>query len=176
MQKFKDFILFYTNHFYTIDFLFVFLVIFVFMCLLLVVALLRNHAIIAIFALFLDIAICAGLFYYGYAFLDGKIRTREAEVMAQRYYGGANLSIDLNLTNLSKYDFKYCKVVVKIRPKMDENASKIALLKNHFFPLRRKDKVLENGLLRGEVAWQRVNFEDFGRDKNITTEVKSECF
>lgn len=176
MQKIREFILFYAHHFYTIDFLFVFLVIFVFMCLLLVVVMLRNHAILATFALLFDIAACGALFYYGYAFIDGKVRTREAQVMAQRYYGGSNLSIDLNITNLSRQDFKYCKIAVKIRPKIDENASKIAVLKNHFFPLRVKSKELENGLLRFETAWQRVNFEDFGRDKNITTEIKSECF
>ena len=95
--------------------------------------------------------------------------------MAFRYYGGNNLSIDFNITNLSRQDFSYCEVTAKLRPKLDENASFFITYKNHFFPLRSKSRNLERGLLRGETQMQRINFENFG-DKNITMQLTSECF
>lgn len=175
MQRLKEGLLFYTQHLYTIDFLFLFLVIFVFMCILIVVALLGKHPILALLVLLFDFVACGYLFYYGYAFIDSKMRTREAEIIAHRYYGGSNLSVDFNITNLSRQDFKVCKITAKIRPKLDDNASFYATYKNHFFPLRSKSKDLEQGLMRGETQMQRINFENFS-DKNITMQLVSECF
>ncbi len=175
MQNLKEWLLFYTQHLYTIDFLFLFLVIFVFMCILLVVAFLGRHPILALLVLIFDFVACGYLFYYGYDFIDSRVRAREAEIMAFRYYGGNNLSVDFNITNLSRQDFFYCEVTAKLRPKLDENASFFITYKNHFFPLRSKSRNLERGLLRGETQMQRINFENFG-DKNITMQLTSECF
>ena len=175
LQNLKEALLFYLNHLYTVDFLFLFLVIFVFMCGLLCVALLGRHPILALLVLLFDFIACGYLFYYGYYFIDSKMRTREAELIALRYYGGTNLSVDFNITNLSRQDFKICKITAKLRPKIDENASLYTTYKNHFFPLRKKSKSLEQGLLRGETQMQRISFENF-TDKNITTDITSECF
>lgn len=177
MQNLKEWLLFYTQHLYTVDFLFLFLVVFVFICILLYVAFLGRHPILAILVLLFDFVLCGYLFYYGYDFIDSRVRAREAEIMDSRTYGGgSNFIVDFNITNLSKYHFKYCEVTAKLRPNLEQNASMFEQYKNHLFPLRSKSKVLEKGLARGETQMQRINFENFNKDLNLTIQLKSECF
>ena len=109
--------------------------------------------------------------------MDSRVRAREAEIMDSRTYGGgSNFIVDFNITNLSKYHFKYCEVTAKLRPNLEQNASMFEQYKNHLFPLRSKSKVLEKGLARGETQMQRINFENFNKDLNLTIQLKSECF
>lgn len=176
MQNLKEWLLFYTQHLYTVDFLFIFLVIFVFICILLYVAFLGRHPILAILVLLFDFIICGYLFYYGYNFIDSKVRARETEIINSRHYGESNFVVDVNITNLSKYHFAYCKITTKIRPQLDNNASIFTEYKNHFFPLQSKSKILQNGLARGETQMQRINFENFNDDSNLTIQLTSECF
>lgn len=177
MQKIREWILFYTQHLYTVDFLFLFLVVFVFLCVLLYVAYLGRHPILATLVLLFDFVLCGYLFYYGYNFIDSRVRAREAEIINSRTYGGgSNFIVDFNITNLSKYHFRYCEITAKLRPQLDNNASFFETYKNHFLPLRSKSKVLENGLVRGETQMQRINFENFNNDSNLTIQLTSECF
>lgn len=177
MQNLKEWLLFYTQHLYTIDFLFLFLVIFVFMCILLVVAFLGRHPILALLVLIFDFVACGYLFYYGYDFIDSRVRAREAEVIGARTYGGGtNFVVDFNITNLSQHHFKYCEITAKLRPNLDNNASFFEVYKNHFFPLYKKSKILENGLARFETQMQRINFENYDKDLNLTIQLTSECF
>lgn len=176
MQNLKEWILFYTQHLYTVDFLFLFLVIFVFICILLVVAFLGRHPVLALLVLLFDFVICGYLFYYGYDFIDSKVRAREAEIITSRHYGESNFVVDFNITNISKYHFTYCKITTKLRPQLDNNASFFATYKNHLFPLKSKSKTLQNGLARGETQTQRINFENFNHDTKLSIELISECF
>lgn len=177
MQNLKEWLLFYIHHLYNVDFLFLFLVVFVFLCILLYVAFLGRHPILALIVLLFDFVACGYLFYYGYNFIDSRVRAREAQIMNSRTYGGgSNFIVDFNITNLSKFHFKYCKITAKLRPQLDENATFFEEYQNHFFPLRSKSKVLENGLARGETGVQRINFENFNGDSNLSIQITSECF
>lgn len=176
MHNLREFILFYTQHLYTVDFLFLFLVLFVFICILLVVAFLGRQPILALLVLLFDFVICGYLFYYGYHFIDSKVRAREAEIIDFRHYGESNFVVDFNITNISKYHFAYCKVTTRLRPQLDDNASLLAKYKNHFLPLQSKSKILQNGLARYETQMQRINFDNFKHDFNVSIELVSECF
>lgn len=172
----KESINFYLNHLYTIDFLFIFLLAFLFLCGLIFAAFLSRHPIIALFIIVLDIFGCAFLGYFGYDFIDKKVRTRTAELVIVRIYGGSNLVIDYNITNLSKQDFRHCNIQANFRPPLDENASTFKRYKAHFFPLFSTEKPLQGGLLRGKTKQGRLNFNGYDRDANLSIELATECF
>lgn len=127
------------------------------------------------FIIIWDFMVCYYLIFDGYAFLDSKVRTREAEIMNQKIINESNFIIDFNITNLSKYNFTYCKITTKLYQNVDENASMINRYRAKIRPLRIKSKTLES-LKKNETMEQRINFENFRADLNISVRLKTECF
>lgn len=176
MHNIKEFLLFYLHHFYLIDYLFFALLAIVFILFLFFAFLLRTRPIIALCVIVFDFIACFLLFYYGYAFIDSKMRARSAEIISQKIYTNSALVIDFNLTNLSSKDFTYCRVDFDLYKNSDDKESTISKYQKHYFPFIKKSKILDQNLSSKETQIQRISFENFGNDNNFSVKIKSECF
>lgn len=176
MLELKEGILFYIKHLYTIDLVFILLVLFVFVCFLLFVVMLHEKPIWASFVLFLSLVICPVFAYFGYKFIDDKVRHRILTVIDNNFYDSSNLAIDLSIENKSKYDFSYCKIIAKLYKTDDSNLSTLDKYKQKYIPFRLKSKILENNLTKNEVQEHRINFENVSTDENLTIRLDSRCF
>lgn len=176
IQNLREFLLFYLNHFYMVDFLFFALLAIVFLFLLVLALILRAYALLSLFFILLDFVICGFLFYYGYNFLDKEMRTRSAEIFSQKIYTNSNLIVDFNISNLSNHDFEFCKVKVSIFKSPKEHENIILQYKNRYLPILSKTKELQDGLSAGEVKLERISFENFNSENNFSAQLKSECF
>lgn len=175
LENLRQSLLFYAHHLYTVDFLFIFLVFFVFISLLILALFLAQRPMMASFVIIWDFVICYYLVFEGYAFLDSKVRAREAEIMGARIAAETNYAIDFNITNLSKYNFTFCKITTKLYRQVDDNASMILRYQAELRPYRVKSKRLES-LKKGETLEQRINFENFNKDANVSIKLATECY
>ena len=175
MQTIKESILFYAKHLYTIDLVFILLVLFVFICFLLFAVILHQKPIVASLVLFLSFILCPSLAYFGYKFIDDKFRHRIITILDNNFYS-SNLVIDLNIENKSKYDFKYCKLVAKLYKIDDTNLSTIDKYKQKYIPYKLKSKILENELEKNQIQEHRIFFQNIPRDENLSIRVDSRCF
>lgn len=175
-QNLRENLFFYLKHLYAVDFLFIILVLFVFISLLLGAVFLRHRTFLAIFIIILDFVLCANLSFFGYQFIDEKVRQRSVEITQQKVYGGNNLAIDFTLTNTSKYNFNYCKVQAKLYENVDVNSSFLTQNKAKFIPYRKKSKELNQGLLKGNSQSERINFNNINEDLNLSIQMQSWCF
>lgn len=175
LEKFRQSLLFYAQHLYTVDFLFIFLAFFVFIVFLVFAIMLSKRPMIAGIVIVWDFVICYYLIFDGYAFLDSKVRTREAEIVKTSIANEINFAVDFNITNLSKYNFSFCKITSTLYKEVDEEASFIEKYKNKLRAYRIKSKTLDS-LKRGETQNHRIVFEDFNQDLNISSYLKSECY
>lgn len=176
MQALKQKILFYTQHLYAVDLLFIMLVLFIFICILLAVVFLRHRAILANFLILFDFIFCALFFYYGFKFIDERVRAREAHIIQEKIYNNNALAVDFNISNLSKYNFKYCKIKAKLYKNIDENASFVQRYKAQYLPVRVKSKELNKGIERGRTQVERINFENIDKENNLSIILESECY
>lgn len=175
-QNLRENLLFYLEHLYAVDFLFIILVLFVFISLLLGAVFLRHRAFLADFLIVFDFSLCAALGFFGYQFIDERVRQRSVEITQQKVYGGSNLAIDFTITNTSKYDFSYCKVQARLYENVDANASFLARQKALYVPYRKKSKELNQALLKGDSQSERINFDHINQDLNLSIQMQSRCF
>ncbi len=175
-QGIRENLLFYLKHLYTMDFLFIILVLFIFITLLLGAVFLRHRAFLASFFIVFDFSLCVALGFFGYQFIDERVRQRSVEITQQKIYGGSNLAIDFTITNTSKYDFSYCRVQARLYENVDSNSSFLARYKAEYIPYRKKSKELNNALLKGNSQSERINFDNINEDLNLSIQMQSRCF
>ena len=176
MESFKEFILYYTQRLYLVDYMLILFVFFLFTSVLLLCVFLRYKPVIGLFIIAIDIIACFLIYIYGYKFIDSYARSRKTLITDQKLLESSNaLAVDFSITNTSKRDFKECKVTAKIfKDKLPED-SFLTEYKNKFLPYRKKSRELK-GLKKDQTQSQRISFEDFSYENNYTIRLSSECF
>ncbi len=176
MESFKEFILYYTGHFYLVDFMLILFIFFLFACVTLLCVFLRHRPVIALLIIALDIIACFLIFVYGYKFIDSNARARKTTITDQKFLKSSNaLAVDFSITNTSKRDFKECKITAKIFKDKLEGDNLLTEYKNKFLPYRKKSREIKE-LKSNQSQSQRISFEDFTYDNNYTIRLSSECF
>ena len=176
MESFKEFILYYTERFYLVDYMLILFVFFLFTCVLLLCVFLRHRPVIGLFIIAIDIVVCFLIYIYGYKFIDSTARSRKTAIIEQKILktSGA-LAVDFSITNTSKRDFKECKITAKIfKDKLPED-SFLTEYKNKFLPYRKRSREIKE-LKKEQTQNQRISFENFTYENNYTIRLSSECF
>lgn len=175
MEKFKESLIFSLNQFYFVDFLLLGLFIFLFLFLLIFVFLFKRRFFLALFLLIFDFVICIFGFFYVYNFIDLKIRAREIELLEQKILPSSRtLVLDYELKNLSKNDFKICKISARIYQKTTENDNFLNKFKKENFALLKNEKEILN-LYSTQSQIQRMSFKNFEFDE-FEIKFKASCF
>ncbi|WP_270977584.1 DUF2393 family protein [Campylobacter upsaliensis] len=176
MENIKEWILFYTSHFYLADFMLILLVFLFFTCILFLCIFLSHKPIIALFIIALDIIASFLIYIYGYRFIDFELRSRITTIQNQKIIQSSGAFIvDFNITNTSKFNFKDCKVTAKLYQNPNENDNFISSFKKQFIAFRQKSKSFNN-LEKGSTQFQRIAFDNFDKEGNYTLRLSSECF
>lgn len=176
MENFKETILYYVRHFYTVDYvLFLFILLF-FVCVLFLCIFLRHRPVIGLCIIAIDIIACFLIYIYGYRFVDSIARSRETGIIEEKILQSSNtLAVDFNITNTSKNDFKECRVTAKIFKDESAQDGFFGKYKDKFLPYRQKSREVRE-LKRNQTQNQRISFEDFTYEGNYTIRLNSECF
>ncbi|TEY03934.1 DUF2393 family protein [Campylobacter sp. US33a] len=176
MTNIREILMFYINHLYTIDYLFFTLVLIFFLLILILSLFARHKPFLAFFIFFLAFILSGALGYFGYNFLDKKIRDRSTQILSiKNLQSSAMLAIDFDISNHSKYNFKFCKITAKIYQKSNPNDNILTRYKLQFIPIKIKSLIL-NDLEKGKTQIQRISFENFQNNDNIDIKLVSKCF
>jgi hypothetical protein len=78
-----------------------------------------------------------------------------------------------SIKNISKIDFKKCRVLASI---LEENQNSYQKYINYLKPLRKKSIVIEKELKREDSYSYKIVFEDFNLTKGYLVKVYGECY
>ncbi|ANE35349.1 putative DUF2393 domain protein [Campylobacter iguaniorum] len=174
LNSLKQTINFYMAHFVFVDYLAVMWVLLVFLVVLfLVIIMMIKRPLLASFILIANIFFVVFGLIYTHKLIDENLRKRELIVdkITQLNFSDT-LIADLNLTNLSKKPFKYCRI--KLNFNHEEN-NKIKHFIKSAKPFRTQTHTIEEPIDVNQTKTIRLIINDF-RPINYTTKVSSECF
>lgn len=145
-----------------------------FLLVLFAIAIFNKAPLSAIFMLVFSCFIALFSVFYIKNYIDETIRKRDTSVvLVKKMNYSDTLLVDVNLTNLSKYKFKYCSIRLKFI-KNGKNALQSFVYK--FKPFYVTSQKLSSPLDLNET--RKVNFliKDFGYKQNDKIITDSECF
>lgn len=136
------------------------------------IVLFRSHFFGLFFLLCALAFLCVGGFY-GYDFMDNKIRKRELEIVniKQLQYTPVML-VDLNLTNFSKKNFNFCRVNIEF---YKGSKNKIKNMINKFRPFKAYFVDTNEPLLPLQSRDFNITIYDF-KPSDYEARAFSECF
>lgn len=167
-------IFFYLNHFEIYDYIAISLVLATFLMLLILAAMtVLKHEIIGTFLFLIAVGFLFFGLFYAYKIVDDNTRKREIVINELRQLQYSNTFIvDLNLTNLSKRNFNFCRVNVKFH-KTDKNALKNFI--NSKRPFKNRMSELNTTIAPLQSHNIKMVIKDF-RPSDFNVAVNSECF
>lgn len=176
MENLRESVLYYSRHFYMVDYVLFLFILLLFVCVLFLCIFLRHRPIAGLLIVAVDIVACFFIYIYGYRFIDSVARSRETGIIEQKILQSSNtLAVDFNITNTSKNNFKECKVTAKIFKDEPNRDNFFIEYKDKFIPYRQKSRGVRE-LKRNQTQNQRISFEDFTYEGNYTIRLNSECF
>ncbi len=167
-------IFFYLNHFEIYDYIAISLVLATFLVLLILAAMtVLKHEIIGTFLFLLAVGFLFFGLFFAYKIVDSSTRTRQISIneLKQLQYSDVFI-VDLNLTNLSKRDFNFCRVNVKFH-KNGKNALREFL--NSLKPFKNRMSELNTTIAPHQSHNIKMVIKDF-RPSDFNVVVNSECF
>lgn len=175
LEQIKQIVVFYLNHWHTIDFIsIIWIVVLFFLSILFVILLFEKMPIFSFLLFFISIGAVIGGFLYTKNYVDNALRARETAIVLNHKMNYSDaLLVDVNLTNLSKNAFKFCKTsvkVIKTGAKFPRNV--IDALK----PIYEKNIVLNEPLNPAQTKKIHFLFTNFVCDGNYSLKANSECF
>lgn len=175
LEQVKEIVIFYLNHWQTLDFVaIIWIVILFFLSILFVILLFERMPIFSFLLFFIAIAALIIGFLYTKNFVDKSLRLRETTiVLNQKMNYSDALLVDVNLTNLSKSAFKYCKIGVKITKNSVKFPHKFI---DRLKPIYEKNIVLDAPLNPSQTRKIHFLFTNFTYDGNYSANANSECF